>query len=513
MERDAQYARAFDLAARLRGYKAASHDKNATPWLNASDRSADGELLQDLPTLRNRTRAANRDDALACGITNTFVRGVVGTGLRPQARTGDDAKDDALEAVWASRANHLAPGEGGLSHGLLQRLVYGKRIEDGEVFRRAAVAAPGEPLWIENVEAERVCTPADATPADPQGRIVDGIEKDRHSRVVAYWILRHHPGDTGARTKVGSLAERVSPFGRASFDRVEAWSVCHDRAQITRPGQTRGVPRAHAILQDLRDLDLLMLARIKKEQVGACLSAFLTSAADSSDLISLTATDYGYQLDEKLTPGMLFRLYPGEEVQFLNPNTGNADFEVLSLIIARRIGAAIGLSPQAVLRMWEGVNYSGARTIKIDDRQTFRAERSDFASQSLSWEWRLVLEDELLRGNPRLLAAGVTVEDLVHVEWIGDEEQWVDPQAEADAIEAMLRLGLTTPQIEAARLGRDWQELVRQKLVAEKFERDLRAELGLPTLEEVAAAKPGAQPRRPAIEQMPAPRKAAKEAA
>lgn len=498
MASDVDYARAYDLGARMRGYKSAKSGKNSTPWLEASDRSADGEILPDLRTLRNRSRALNRDDALASGITGTFIRGVVGTGLRPQARTGDDDKDEALEAVWWERADHLSPGDGGLPFGARQALQYGKRVEDGEILSIASAPSPSEPLWIESVEAERLCTPYGVEPVDPAGRIVDGVEKDRWGRPVAYWVLKRHPGDwVVAGVKPGVKAPTtLTTFDRASFDRLEAVRVCHDRSRVTRPGQTRGVPLCHAILQDLRDLDLLMLASLKKAQVAACLAVFLKSDVSTTDLIELTAEDYGYQLDGKIEPGMIFRLWGGEEAQFLEPKAGAPGLEEFAMLLARRIGAAIGLSPQAVLRVWDDVSYSGARTIKIDDRLAFRSERALYAAQTLAWEWRVVLEDELLRGNPTLLAAGVTIDDLspTKVEWVGDEEPWVDPVADAQAIEIMLRLGLTSPQLECQKLGRDYPTILRQKLQAEALEAEIRDELGLPDMASAAAAASGKPP-------------------
>lgn len=481
MENDPDYREAFGVAARLRGYKSASHSKNHTQWPGSSPRSADAELAGDLHTMRNRSRAANRDEAVSSGITRTLVRGVVGTGLRPQACTGDDAKDEALEAVWISRKDQLSRGEGNLLHGAVQALRYGKRVEDGDYFLRPAVKGD-DPLWIENIEADRVRTPADATPADSRGRIIDGVEKDGEGRVVAYWILRQHPGDSILwDTKLGSKAKQgVSSYSKKDFDRVDEASVCHDRSRVTRPGQTRGVPNCHAVMQDLRDMDLLILASLKKTQLSACLAVFLTSTSATTDILQLTAEDYGYQLSEKVEPGMMFRLFPGEKAEFLNPTAGAPDLGKFIQLLAQRIGSAIGLSYQAILRDWGGVSYSGARTIKTDDKQTFKGERFDFANHVLSWEWRIVLEDELVRGNETLLNAGVTVEELKLVDWIGDEEQWVDPQSEAAAVQMMLELQLTSPQIEAARLGRDWKAVLRDCLLAEKEETEMRAELGLP---------------------------------
>jgi lambda family phage portal protein len=528
VSRDEDYRRAYETALRLRGYTAASTNPNDTPWLNTSDRSADGELLGSgaLRELRRRARAAGRDDAIAAGLYGTLRRGVIGTGLRPQARSkprfaGEDPavtdlRDEAMEGVWRERADRLYPGDGNLTQGDHQALLYTKVLEDGGVWLRPAVTRPGEPVWFETIEADRVQTPHDARPVHPGGRIVEGVEKDDKGRVVAYWVLRVHPGDTGLPgTTLGPKAVNggLSAFSVRDFDRVPADVCKHVRSRVTRPGQTHGVPLMHAVLQDLKDLDLLILACLKRSQIAACLTVFLTSEEAAPDLLDLTAADYGYQLKTKLEPGRMFRLFPGEEAKFLDPKNNAPDLAAFVLLLAKRIGAAVGLSPQAVLRDWGSISYSGARTIKIDDRQTFRAERSSFAHQALDFQWQVVMADALLRGDPRLVRAGVLWEDVLSVEWIGDEAEWVDPQAEAAATQLMLGLGLTTIQVECARLGRDWQDMLRQRAAAEAFDRDLREELDLPPAALPGAPAPAAPEEEPASEpETPDPRTTTEEA-
>lgn len=506
---DGDYSRAFGLAARLRGYSSAKKSTSKTPWLNASDRSADGEVVGSLATMRNNSRALQRDNALGSGIVATLKRGTVGTGLRPQARTGTKEKDDALELVAGELLNKVDQANS-LDHASHQALVYQSTVEAGDVLLRA-VARPGEPVWVEVVEAERLSTPSDARPVDPDGRIVSGVEKDAWGRPVAYWVAKRHPGDTTYDGTVLGATARVAPaLTAADYDRVPVGpGVVFVRSRVTRPGQSRGVPLFHACLQDLHDLELLILASLKRTQIAACLAMFITAEGEATDLLDLTAEDYGYQQDSTIQPGGIFRLFPGESVEFSSPPATAVDLSAFVFLLAQRIGAAVGLSPEAVLRAWKGVSYSGARTIKIDDRQTYRAERASFASQVLSWEWRLVLEDALMRGEPRLAAAGVTVADLSLVDWIGDEEQWVDPQAEAAAIETMLRLRLTSPQIEAARLGRDYEDVLRQAIEAEGMEAKIRAELGVPApmVDPKTGLKvlPGSKPQAdmPAEDEMP----------
>jgi capsid protein len=491
MATDEAYAIAFGIECRRRGYAAAKGGKNKTPWLNESSSSADAEIAGDHSKLRDRHRALERDESIASGIFLDFRRAVIGTGLRPQARTkGENAttKNEAIEAVLVEGLKRSA-AQYGLTDGQVQELEYQGTLDAGDILLRPATTGPDQPVWIEDIESDRLATPPDAMPRDPAGRIVNGVEKDALGRPVAYWVAKRHPGDAmPANTVLGAAAKLVPSLTAADFDRVEIGDPERPRcvlvkSRVTRAGQARGVGLLHACLEDLHDLDLLVKASLKRAQVAACLAAFITSENSDIDLIQMTAQDYGYQLEQKLTPGLMWRLFPGEDVKFSSPSINAPDLDKFVFMFASQIGAAIGRSPQAILKAWAGVTYSGARTIKIDDKQTDRRERASYAEQALKFKARVILEDALMRGDPRLVAAGVTVADFELIAWIGDEEQWVDPQAEAASIESMLEMSLTSPQIECARLGRDWQDVIRQKLEAEKFELELRKKMKLPKAE------------------------------
>lgn len=491
MSRDPDHARAFDIIARARGYKHAEHSKNGTPWLNASDGSADAELNPSIRNLRNRSRASFRDDSIATGIRRTFLNNVVGTGLVPQARAlGSDGKvsrekNEALEAVWWDRADKLSPADGDLSHGAHQRMVYACKLSDGNVLVKGSVAEPGQPIWFEVIEHQRLGAPVGQKPEAEGGWISGGVEKDALGRVAAYWVSKANP-------------KSLSGAATSGYSRVPAGPlVKYVRHAVERAGQTHGAPFLHACLQDLLDLDLLFVAALKRTQVAACLSMFITSMGDGLDLIEMTAEDYGYQLDQTLEPGLIFRLYPGEKVEKVEPGMPFAELQPLFMFAARRVGASVGISPQSVLKAWDDTSYAGARTILQDDRNTYRCERTDFDDQLLDWEWRVVQEDALLRGDERLVSAGVEAEDLDAVDWIGNGTEWVDPAADSAATKTKMEIGLTTLQIECAKLGLDWRDVIRARVEAELYEAEVRKELGAPpkpAAEPELAVLPGGKP-------------------
>ncbi|MEK6684437.1 MAG: phage portal protein [Nitrospirota bacterium] len=461
MDQDGDYREAYLMTMRARGYRAAKAGAAGAPWSNSS-RSADGEILIDLPTMRNRSRELVRDDSLGSGIINTFAVNWVGAGMMAQANTGDPDKNNRLEAVWRDRRNTLSPADD-LTHGESQRLIARKVLEDGEVLRKAVFSAD-EPVWFETIEADRLATPIGRT-SDP--RIRSGVERDDAGRPVAYWILDAPPNDVF----LGG-----SPAGFKST-RFSAEFVRHLKF-TDRPGQTRGVPMCHAILQDLRDLDLLLLASLKRTQIAACMAGFIRSDVAIEDMAEVTAQKYGYVLDQPIEPGMLFRLYPGENIETLIPNFPTPELGPFVIMIARRIGAALGVTWQVILKDFSQSTYSSARTDLLETRQTYRILQTWLIEKDLNWEWSTVMADARLRGDRRL--ADVLDDELGMVRWIPPGWQWVDPEKEAAAAEIELRIGTMTLRDLCAQKGTDWEEVQDQRLQEELREILKRQELGLP---------------------------------
>jgi len=462
MDNDPSYRDAALMALRVRGYRAAKQSGTKTPWKGGT-RSADAEISGDLAALRNRSRELNRDDSIGCGLTKSFVNAVVGTGMVPQARTGDPAKNERIEAIWAARKDDLSQSDD-LTHEEAQRLLFRKVLEDGDVLRKA-VYSPDAPVWFETIEADRLATPQDKI---GNAKIRDGVERDGASRPVRYWILKEHPGDT-----VGAIPRAAAAFAPP----VDKRYISH--LKITeRPGQSRGVPMFHAILQDVRDLDLLLVASLKRTQIAADLAVFITSPQAGPDILETTAQKYGYKLDQSLEPGMIFKLYPEETIDTLVPNFPTPELVPFVVLLARRIGAALGVTWQIVLKDFSDSTYSSARTDLLEARRTYEIYQRWFIRRYLNWEWRTVMEDALIRGD----LEGVTPADIAAVEWITPGWQWIDPLKDAQAVQIELQMNATTLRDVAAAKGRDWEELLEQRLLEEQREMQRRKELGLPEM-------------------------------
>lgn len=453
MANDVDYAQTVFALLRTRGYRAAESSRNAGKWLGG-DGSADTEILRDLPTLRNRSRELLRDDSIAKGVWKTFVTNVIGTGLRPQANTDDEEKNARIEAVFNERKNQLFPAEG-TDFGSSQRLIFGKVLEDGDHFVKASKTSEDEPLWFESIEGDR-CRWAPGLLSDKGNEIRDGVEKDAFKRPVAYWISKAPMNDA---VSMGAVANAVQAASPSSFDRVSKDFCRHLKFQ-DRSGQTRGVPMFHAVMQDLRDLDLLLVAALKRTQIGACLAAFIKSDSDLNDILGETAKECGFKLEQEIEPGMIFKLAPGEDITTLIPNFPVPELVPFVIMIARKIGTALGISWQIVLKDFSQANYSSARTDLLESRATFLVMQDWFKENFLQPVWNWVMEDARLRGDPRL--ADVDDVELQQVIWIPNGWRWIDPVKEAQATQLQLQLGLTTLRDECAALGRDFGETLKQ---------------------------------------------------
>lgn len=477
--RDHAYRERFLAIMNSRGYRAGKTGPGQTPWLGGG-RSADAEILGDLPKLVNRSRELNRDDPVGTGITKSIVNNVIGTGMVPQARTDSPTKNKALEAYWKKQRNQTALADD-MTHGEAQRMRFSKVLEDGGTFVKKTKRTLGDRTWFETIEKDRISTPASKKPADPLGSIRDGVEKDRYGIPVAYWIRKGYPSDFG--------------HGKLEFERVDASVVNHLKVGATRPGQTHGVPIFHAVLQDLRDLDLLMLASLKRVQIAACLAVFLETPEMLENVIDKTAKKYGYVLDQRLSPGMIMKTLPGEKVSTLVPNFPTPQLEPFVVMLCRRIGASLGLSWQIILKDFSKSTYSSARTDLLESRQVYVILQKWFAEKELNWEWQAVMEDGVLSGDP--LLAGVTLEDIVEgmVQWIPNGWRWIDPKKEAEGIKLQMDMKLTTRRDEAAALGKDWEDLLVQAAKEEAREKEIREEFGLGPKKEAATPPPFGKPK------------------
>lgn len=466
----------------LSTYRGAEKSRLRGDW-KALNGSADADLLGDLPTLRQRSRDLNRNDAHASAITGTVVANVVGTGLKPQSRpdfealaiTPDEATVFARQAERAWRRwCPTADSQNRMDFYEIQALVKRQILENGEVFLLPLMIAddPGRRyrLALEVIEADRVSTPLGQF-ASPTIR--DGVELGERGDPIAYHIRKRHPGDV--------LLGQAGVTGQQEWVRYPAVNragrknVLHLYA-VKRPGQTRGEPFFAPVLSAFKDLGDMFEAEIVASRVAACFAAFVTKTDPYGSVNNNPNVDsQGRKLDS-LEPGMIEYLNVGESVSFGDPKRPAGTFAPFVEAVLRSIGSSLGLPLELVLKDFSKTNYSSARAALLEARRYFRADQTWLASRLCQpcWEW--VLEEAWYQQDlPSVDLLGEAREDWMRVSWIAPGWGWVDPVKEVESSKIAIDSGLSTLADECGSQGRDWEDVMVQR----KREEDRRKELGL----------------------------------
>ena len=130
-------------------YGASTTARELASWFSTNG-SADADLLDDLPLLRERTRDLARNHGIASGAVQTITDNVVGTGFRLSAKpdyralgrdkTWADEWSNRIEALWRTWAEGTDCDVGRtLNFAGLTQLVFRSGLLNGE-----ALALP---LW------------------------------------------------------------------------------------------------------------------------------------------------------------------------------------------------------------------------------------------------------------------------------------------------------------------------------------------------------------------------------
>jgi lambda family phage portal protein len=350
-------------------------------------------------------------------------------------------------------------------------------IVDGEVLLRIVKKKVGKSpvgLCLEIIEADQLDDRDTDRIAYNGNRIFMGVEVDEWGGPVAYHLLPYHPGDYQFTNRTYQ-----------SSTRVPANEIIHLYVS-ERPGQMRGVPWLHNVIDRIKNISGYEEAEIIRSRVQSCAVGAITSPEPDAmtDTTDADSSDYKF-----LSPGEILRLAPGEEFTMGNAAAPNPSLESFIRSIARSIAAGIGVSYESLTRDFSNTSYSSARTALLAERDLYEVIQSEFIESFLCPfyidHW--------------LPAAAMTVPGLGY--YSGNEEfhekhrwtrrgwPWVDPLKDLQASELALNLNLTTLTRELATQGIDIEDLLKERAA----EKELLKQYGLgdeeqPTEEGAAAA-------------------------
>jgi lambda family phage portal protein len=473
------------------GRHGASYAKKSLLGWITSGRSADEDIVDNIETLRNRSRDLYMGAPLATGALKTLRTNIVGSGLalnpqidaeflgltEEQARAWE--KVTAREwKLWAETVE--CDAERRQNFYQLQSLVLLSALMSGDVFVTMPVVRRSGSVYdlrIGLIEADRVC--------NPQGEIANGrnvlggVEIGQYGETVAYWVAKYNPGSFPRLVGISEKQEwtRVHAFGKATGRR----NVLHIMADVERPAQRRGVPLLAPVIESLKQLSRYSEAELMAAVVAGMFTVFIKSNSPNTPLGQMF--DPSMQVDKdpnsyELGNGAIVGLEEGEEVQIANPGRPNTAFDGFVVAISRQIGAALEVPYELLVKNFTA-SYSASRAALLEAWKMFRMRREWLISgfcQPIYEEW---LTEAVLKG--RIKAEGFLDDPAKRAawcgaEWYGDAQGQLDPLKEANAAKVRVEEGFSTREREAAELtGMEWETINAIR----KREEEQRREAGL----------------------------------
>lgn len=481
--RGAKRLRSRMAMALLSSYDGASKVRRALKEWSTFGNDADSDILNDLPTLRERSRDLIRNNPLAAGAIKTKVTNVVGTGLRMQSRLDRDVlnlSDDAADAIesvierewrlfWESKDCDVARTLTG--HGLT-RMVYQQAKENGDVFVLLPnVVRIGFPygLKLQVVEADRVSNPDNAADTET---LAGGIEKDGYGAPVKYHISRQHPG--ALQFGGGQKWDAIEAFGKNTGLR----KIIH-LFSPTRPGQSRGVPDLAPVIEPLKQLGRYTEAEIMAAVISGFFTVFIeTEGGTTPGLPGFDYTNIGGETgasssdrDMKLGNGLIVELGKGEKIHDSNPGRPNASFDPFVMSILRQIGVALELPFEILIKHFTA-SYSAARAALLELWKFVMSERRWLTDNFLKLVFEVWMWEAVAIG--RVSAPGFFSDPAVRAaylgcEFIGPTKGQIDELKEVKAAAERVKNDFSTIARETAELiGEDWEKNHRQQVKEKK---------------------------------------------
>ncbi len=465
--------RAF-YAENLRAYEAGEVNRFNDGWLPVNTDTENTDKTQrDLIKARARYLEDNSD--IAGAAIGGIVRNVVGTGIKPQARTGNDELNKQIEVLWQewTRADNCDV-TGQQTFEEMQALLLRRKIVDGEILVKKTVSKKGKfPLKLQVIKSDLFSQYMITAPKT--GNVIrSGVELDDHLKPLAYWI------------------DKKSPDGFIQYDpdRIPAGEIIHLWTR-KHPDQIRGISDLAPIIKRLKDTQDYLDAETIAARIAACFSVFITTSTGTPGTVGRIGNNRdpeGKKL-QSIRPGMIKYLAPGEEVQTANPSRGMANARDYISIQERLAGAGLGLSYELMSRDFNKASFSSARQGMLEDRKTFEPMQNYLAAHLCAPIYREWMDLCVMAGLLNIPDYAQNREKYQQCEWVTPGWAWIDPSKEVQAdINALQNAGKTLSQWCAER-GYDWREQLEQMALEKQTAESMGLKLAIHTPITVQAAQ------------------------
>lgn len=463
----------------LSGYQAGKINRLTKNW-QAGNGNENAQPRADISRLRALSWDLYRNNSQAKKICRSLESKVIGRGLKPQSQAVfADGKPNVsfrtrAHDLWRALHERLdyrgRPGCGGQDFTELSKTALRSVILGGEVlYRFRNESQPADklpPLSIQLVHADRLSDiPINA---ENNNVIFYGVELDPNDRRAAYHIWRYHPTDPRV------LTATVSDVVRVPAADIGHLYIAEDVDQI------RGTPWFSAALLKMRDTSDYEYNELKAAAVAACVvlgyrrssgqSEFGLTTGDSDDM-----TDADGNKVTHIQPGMIVDLGRNGEMQSFNPArpTSNAS-EFIAHMLRSQATAVPGMKGSTLTGDFRNASFSSERSADNDVWPELEGLQDWFAGSFCQPIYERVILAAVQSGwfdgvdGFDLADFQQRKDDYLRCAWQGPVARSINPVDDAEAARKRIQNGISSPQREAALIGRNWQEIVME--IAEYIE-------------------------------------------
>lgn len=450
----------------LKYYEAGEMNRFTDSWraLNGDDENM---AAPERDIIKARARYLERNSDIANSLISAFLRNVIGTGIKPQARTGSKDLDDKLEALWKKWATTNCDITGQSTFYELQKMLLLRRFVDGEILVNKVYDNNAEiPLKLQVIKTDLL----DTSRFNGNGKNVvrSGVEVTSYLKPVAYWILQKTPDG----------------FLTLDSKRVKAENMIH-LFNKTSPEQIRGISELAPLIKRTKSIEDFLDAETMSAKIAACFSIFIKRNNGGYNQYA----ENDKNRIEEIHPGMISYLNQGESIETANPSRSMTSARDVVNLQQRLMGAGAGLSYELVSRDFNNANFSAARQGLLEDQMTFKPIQKYMIEHFCNPIWSDFVEACVLKGLINIKDFFSNKEKYTNSAWIAPGWSWIDPEKEVNAdIKAMQNGGKTLSQWCAER-GDDWQSQLDQMAREKEYAEKLGLKLNIHTPEAVQAAQ------------------------
>ena len=453
---------------------------------NAPHLTADAALLPNLKRSHARSDDLVRNNAIAKNAVQLHQDHIVGDNYRisykPNWRVlgieenSDFVKDvEALFNMFAESEQCWLDAERKRTFTGLIRAGVEMHCQHGEILAKPEwITGNTRPLntAVKLVSPKRVCNPNGRPDTDGTRA---GVDVDSSNAATGYHVAIG--GDRYGNKRKWRHIKRTQRGGRVGMIHI---------FEPNEPDQTRGANEFLAVMEQMKMLDTLQHTKLQSAIINSMYAATIESEMDSEQafeyIAGANAGDdknpltqvlgmYGdYYAGNKIQLGgaKVPHLFPGDRLKLMSPANSDNGFSQLEQSLMRYISAGTGYSYEELSHNYQNLSYSTARASANNSWRYTMGRRRLIANRLANQIFTLFLEEMIIRGLITLPKGArfnfwQMREAWTRCEWIGSGRMAIDGLKEVRESIMKIEYGLSTYEIELAKMGYDYVEIFKQQ--------------------------------------------------